>query len=379
MMYEMIDIEISKLRKYAKMIVPSANFDDEYTFYYDETNNIKKFYIKEKDFNSAFTQNFILGGLVHEGELEIDIQPLIKSFNLQKNAQEFKFKHIAKGDFLDCLKSNKLKLFLQFIVDNDIYVHYSSLNMLYWAIVDIVDSAIYKSNVASKLGLQFSNYLKNDLYRLSRLEIDAIKKLFYNFEYPNVKKEKFNYFIEELVSIFSDYVDNESFHFGLESLRQLLKEANKEGSLPFIMDNEDFILLGDFSQFFLRPIYLFKNSTHIFDNEDSIIETLKKYKILDAKEEIKNYSFVDSKSSEMIQLSDVFVGIMGKLTSYINTNSRDKIKNDFDSLISIQKENIDLLIDVIDKSNNKNIGFLHSTDSYEEMSKMNEIRKMRGK
>jgi hypothetical protein len=62
---------------------------------------------------------------------------------------------------------------------------------------------------------------------------------------------------------------------------------------------------------------------------------------------------------------------------YLNTSSREKIKIDLGLLIDIQKENLDLLIEVIEKSHDKNIGFIHNTDCYEEMSKMNEIREIR--
>lgn len=371
----MIDFEISQVRQFTKMLAPTADFETSFTFYYDETNNIKKFYVRENDFNYTFTANFVLGGLAHIGQAP-NVQPLIDSFKQQKTAKEVKFKHIASGDFLDCLKSEKLKLFLQFVKESNLYTHYSSLNILYWSIVDIVDSAIMSSEAAMQLGPQFANHLKNDLYKLSRLEIDSVIQLFYKFEYPNIKKESVLPFIEELTSLFDGYIDTDEFHFGLESLRQILKEAKKKGSLPFVMDEEDYILLQDLSQFYLRPIYLFKKSTHIFDNEDSISETLSDYRILDENEEIKNYTFVDSQTNLLIQLSDVFVGIMGKLTNYLNTSSRAKIDSELSSLLEIQLININLLIDIIDKSHNTNIGFIHNTDSYEEMSKMNKIRQI---
>ena len=221
--------------------------------------------------------------------------------------------------------------------------------------------------------------MKNDLYKLSRLEIDSVVNIFYNFKYPNIKKESIFSFIEALTSIFEGYIDTEEFHFGLESLRQILKEAKKTDSLPFIMEEDDYILLKNLSHFYLRSIYLFKFSKHVFDNEDSIAETLNGYKVLDESIEIENYSFVDSQENKLIQLSDVFVGLMGKLAVYLNTSTREKIDNDFCSLSVTQERNVDLLIDLIDKSHNKNIGFLHSTDSYEEMSKMDIIRKKRNK
>ena len=374
----MIDYEIGEIRMIIKLSALTADFDGSYTFYYDETNNIKKFYVRESDFNYTFTANFILGGLVHEGETP-NLQSLFDSFRLQPNVNEVKFKHIANGDFLDCLKSNRLNQFFRYVNNSNLYIHYSSLNILYWSIVDIVDSAIANSDAAVKLGFPYANRLKNDLYKLCKLEINSVINLFYKYEYPNIKSEFVLKFIEELTSLFDDYIDTLEFHFGLESLRQILKEAKKKGSLPFVMNEEDYVLLKNLTHFYLHPIYTFKNSNHIFDNEESIEDSLNGYRILDNGNEIKNYTFVDSKTSLLIQASDIFVGIMGKLTNYINTSSKDKINNDFNSFTSIQQSNIDLLINLIDRSERKNVGFLQSTDSYEEASKMIYIRMIRKK
>ena len=374
----MINFEISDIREMTKMLVPTADFDGSFTFYYDETNNIRKFYVKEIDFNSSFNSNFVLGGLVHEGT-QPNIKPLFDRLNLQNGIKEVKLKHIAKGNFLDCLKSEKLNYFLTYLLDSDLYIHYSSLNILYWSIVDIVDSAIANSEVAMQLGLDFSNHLKNNLYKLAKLEIESVIELFYNFEYPNLKKESVLEFIEELTSKFDGYIDTQEFHFGLESLRQMLKEAGKKDSLPFVMNGENYILIEDFSQFYLRSIYLFENSNHIFDNEVAILEILANHRIINGKKEIKNYSFVDSQSSLFVQASDIFVGLIGKLATYINTNSGEKIIDDLDSLSEKQLNNIDSLIDLINKSHGKNIAFLHSIDSYEELTKMNLIREIRDK
>lgn len=374
----MVNFDVSDVRRMTKMLAPTADFDSSFIFYYDETNNIRKFYVREIDFNSSFNSNFVLGGLVYEGN-QPDIKPLFDRLNLQKNITEVKLKHIAKGEFLDCLKAEKLNIFLKCLLENDLYIHYSSLNILYWSIADIVDSAIANSEVAMQLGLGFSNHLKNDLYKLAKLEIDLVTELFYNFGYPNLKKESVLEFVEELTSIFDEYLDTQEFHFGLESLRQILKEAKKKNSLPFIMDEEDHILIENFSQFYLRPIYLFKNSNHIFDNEVTISEIISKYTIIDGNQEVKNYSFIDSQSDLFIQASDIFVGLMGKFFSYINTSTRENIVGDFESLSERQLNNVDALIDLIDKSNNKNVAFLHSIDSYEELTKMSLIDEIRSR
>lgn len=373
----MIDFEIAEVaaaNQFARLLNPRVDFTTPYIFYYDETNNIKTFYVRENDFNYTFTANFVVGGLLHEGDIP-DIQPLIDSFKLQKTAKEVKFKHIAFGDFLDCLKSQKLTMFFRFLMDSDLYVHYSSLNILYWSVVDIVDSAIMNSAAAMRLGPEFDNRLKNDLYKLCRLEIDAVIQLFYAFEYPNVKPEKIGNFIEALSNLFEEYLPLQEFHFGLESLRQILKESKKKGELAFVMNEEDHVLLADLTHFYLRPIYTFKNSTHIFDKEDSIREALNEYRMLDNGVEFKNYSFVDSQDNQLIQLSDIFIGFMGKYTQYRNTHTMEEIKADIDSFSALQLENMKLFIDIINKSDLKNPAFLHATDSYEEVMKFDHITK----
>ena len=73
----------------------------------------------------------------------------------------------------------------------------------------------------------------------------------------------------------------------------------------------------------------------------------------------------------------MLVGLIGRLGSYLNTNSRDQIYSDFCALTQIQRENIDLLLESIDRSHDKNMGFLHTSDSYKEMSKIEVIRTCR--
>ncbi len=102
--------DISEEREMTKKIAPSADFDISFNFYYDETNNIRKFYVKEANFNSCFTANFVLGGMVYEGTSP-NVNSLISKLNLQKTVKELKFKHIATGKFLNCLNSEKLNIF----------------------------------------------------------------------------------------------------------------------------------------------------------------------------------------------------------------------------------------------------------------------------
>ncbi|MBW4578688.1 MAG: hypothetical protein KME42_03825 [Tildeniella nuda ZEHNDER 1965/U140] len=374
----MTQFDVNIERNLHKQLIPDADLDSAFKFYYDETNNFRKFYVKKSDFNYSFQSNFVLGGVVYD-ESEPDIQRLFSQLNLQNSINEVKLKHLAKGDFLSCLKSHKLNSFLRYLLDNNIYIHYSSINLLYYSIVDIVDSACENSEIAIQLGREFSLFLKNNLYKLAKLEIESVVNLFYRFEYPNLKRESIIPFIDELIDLFEDYEDEAEFHIGLTSLKHILKESRRKVSLPLIMNEENFILLKNFSDFYLRPIYLFKNSNHIFDKENSIEDLLSKFVLKDGDKVLESYSFEDSKYNLHIQVSDVFIGLVGKLSTFINTHSRVDIENSIQHLSIFQLESLDIYLELIIKSHNKNFAFLHAIDSFEETSKTVLLYQMRNK
>lgn len=369
-------IDLSAIREFEEAKHPSLDFDIQYTFHYDETNNIRKFYTKESGFNADVTKPFVLGGIVYEGDAP-DINSFFDGLKLQSNINDVKLKHIAKGGLLECLTSDKLKYLLQYLLHSDLYVHYTSINLLYWSIVDIVDSAILASESASSLGEGFARFLKDNLYQICKLEIDSIIELFHTYKYPNLKKEDISDFIDDLISIFCDYIQEYQYHLGLESLRQMLKQAKKKNSLPFIENEEDHVLIKNLLSAYLRNIFIFKKSKHIYDKEDSIIEILDKSTLQDGEEELTNHEFLDSSSSRFIQLSDIVAGLLGKFFEYVNTTSPEKIIIDFSALSENQKENIDLLIKIIDKSDAKNPSFLLTLDSDSEIDKVRMIRELR--
>ncbi|RWK71727.1 MAG: hypothetical protein EOR45_34805, partial [Mesorhizobium sp.] len=61
---------------------------------------------------------------------------------VQPGASEIKLKHVATGEFLDLLNAPRLEVFLSWLLEQGLFVHYSALDPLYWSIVDIVDSML---------------------------------------------------------------------------------------------------------------------------------------------------------------------------------------------------------------------------------------------
>jgi len=365
--------DVNEIRNDIKVLYGLNDIDDEFTFVYDESNNFRKFRVRETDFNVAFNSNFVLGGIVFK-ETAFDAEEFLKELRPQNSTREVKMKHIAKGDFQTCLKSGKLKYFLEGLLNSDLFCHYSTVNILYYSLVDIVDSAIINSEVSS-MEMPLLRHLKNDLYKLAKLELDAVIRLFNHYNYPNIKSDSVLNFIESLFNLFEKYENTEEFHFGLTLLKQILEESKSKGTLPFIMNEEDLILIKDFSQFYLKPIYLFKNSLHIFDEENSIESILNKIDLIDEGNVIKPYDFQNSESNLYIQISDVLVGLLGKFSTFINSNSLSYLIQNIESMSDLQRENLALLIKLIEKSENRNEAFIHSVASDDEMIKMLEITK----
>lgn len=370
----MINFEISKLRDVlnrSTLEYSNIDFSIHGQFYYDETNNIRKFYLKESGFNYDFTPNFILGGVMHEGPPP-EVKELFSSFSLKNRGKELKFKQIANGNFTDCLKSKNLSLFFKFILNSNLFVHYSSLNFLYWSIADIVDSAMKNAPDLFKRNRELAFTLKNDLYQIAKQETESFRKLFFNYGYPNIKKHELNGFINNFIQLLESYEGKIKYQGSIQSLIILL-ESSIQKELVFIMNKKDNILIDSLSNFYLKPIYTFLNSNHIFDNEEEIKKTISKFNITSDGEPIKNYSFVDSKDNDLVQLSDIFVGIVGKFMGYRNSHSIEEIFSDIDKFSDIQRENLSDFFNLIIRSHVKNQGLILNNDSLEEIAKFDQI------
>ncbi|MEO1634049.1 MAG: DUF3800 domain-containing protein [Cyanobacteria bacterium J06631_9] len=210
-----------------------------------------------------------------------------------------------------------------------------------------------------------------------KLECETVVRRFHKFNYPNLAKEQVPDFIDFLLSLLTKYASRRELHPGLGMLYIIFEESKKKKSLPFIEENESHILLNSFFEFYLRPIYMFKDSTHVFDHEAAIVKIIRDYRIMNSEEKIENYSFVDSESNLFIQASDILVGFIGKLEDYKNKKTKSNICSDFCSLSKSQLNNVNLFFGLVAKSKKKNPGFLFSIDSSEEKEKIELIDEIR--
>ena len=330
--------------------------DDKFAFYYDETNNIRKFLLTDDGTNVAEHKNFVLGGIaLQEGQALPEIASLRDALGMQDNAPEIKFKHVASGDFEAVLASRKMARFLAWLTECQLAIHYSSINIVYWSIVDIVDSIL-----ASKRFDAFSHgrrEMKNELYRIARMDKPAFLALMKHHGYPDIQRGKVADFIAD-VATFLNFHNPTAANLPTHMLKELVRKAQVLTELAFLVDDDADVLIDSFSSFFTMPVLLFKNATHVFDREIQVEKSLN----ADGFKQLAggiDYRFSDSKADPGIQLADVTVGLIGKYQDFVEEHRLPVLLARKKVWSAAQTETFDLLRGLIDYSDDVSNAFVH--------------------
>lgn len=349
----MIDVD-----EYRNMILTAnhlPNVDGRYTFYYDETNNVRKLHLTGGGMNIRRPESFVLGGIVHRGRPNaIDLTPLRASLRLQPNAKEIKLKHLGQGDFLQLLKSAKVEAFLKWVTEQGFLVHYQVTDLLYWSIVDIVDSILAE---AREPQLYMAHMLlKDGLYSVLRDDVDGTAEFLGRYGYPDVGRQRRPAFVAELLELVENREDMLD-HFAFYMLKGLLQMARKLTSLPYLEDETPNVLIEGFGEFFRNRLCLFKNSQHILDDEKVIEAYLEALPFTEKGAPLRHFRFANSQSEPGIQISDPLAGLLGKLFSHINRTPLGDLEAELEALSPQQRRSLALLARLLDASTDECPGF----------------------
>ena len=334
---------------------PLYGIKDKWIFYYDETNNIRKLHLTEDGANAEF-KNFVLGGIVHPASRVLpNMDSLIKSLVLQKSATEIKFNQLATGSFLGVLNSKKVKTLLKWLIDNDIYIHYTNFNILYWSLVDLVDSLWDDASLHKYM--PYVQEIKNELFRLCNIDLDVFAKLLRKYRYPNIQRSLNFSFMNEVADHFERLSEEPRADITELVITMMRRGANLD-EMAFLVDNDDDILIENFKDMYLRPIYVYPNSIHIFDEEDSVQADLENH-VVKFKGRLVDYSFVNSRQSIGVQISDGICGLLGSYFNFLEENTMEQLKIIKRKLNPAQTTTLELLRALIDKSDEASNGFCH--------------------
>ena len=351
------------------------NNQTKYVFYYDESNNCRKFWVDDskQQFNTDHTADFVLAGLVRKEEekVEASLETFRKPLKLQANVEEIKFKNLyAKGDFLQCVKERRLFETLSWIDKSPFYIHYTNVNNLFYTLVEIFDS-IVKPDEISEFGYDYFK-MKSVFYYMFKGKADALQILMFKYKYPNIQREDVEAFCNDLLFLLGsrrEMKEEEKFLAGM------LARAAHSDELVFLHDNDDYVMQENYAEFYADPIRKYQKSRHIFDEETTVQDIVKK-QIAMGENMADNFNFVKSETDIFVQLSDVVAGILGKLFKYINSTSVNQRRRDVEGLSKLQVENI-LLIDKLRmEADRENPGFLCSIGPWDGIGILNRFFEM---
>lgn len=339
-----------------------TNLDEPYMLFYDETNNPRTFRLTETGFNVNEKEYFILGGVGFKTIVDADLAPVERLFDdlkLPSNVTEVKFKHIQQNakDFLSLLTKPRFRCVIDWLESIDsVFIHYSFVDNFYFAIVDIVDS----TEESWYMGPDFNRELKDRLYSLIKKYKDRFIDLLIEVNYPNISDHR--YFITQVVEWLLTVNIFKDFH--LEYLRQSLENySNKR--LVFLDNNQDGVSINDYSSFYANCIVTYRSAYHLFDHEFIIEGLLKNNPIELCSEQLKNYSFVDSKDYRMIQVSDLVVGILRMWMAFLEERNQQELLVELASTTVDQKKYLMKFQRLMRKSLDISSGFKNGIGSNE--------------
>ena len=296
---------------------------DGWLFYYDETNNFRRFRFDSKkpsgyNADRALTHDFILGGIAFDSRRKPDAEQLMDRLGIQKK-NELKAGSILKNkDFMKDVGLERVHTFLEWMLDSSVIVHFSALNNLYWSIIDLVDEALDKE--AGQIMMPFHKMMKDQLFYFVANHLDKITPILQRYGFPNLESKNIDSFAKEVSSfILENSYDDTSEQFFLEVTRQLIKNIRTEKRMVFLSGGEQGVMIDSYVWGYVDAMQVTPNAFHRFDHEITIEKELQKYKLLEDEKPYDRYEFVNSKQDRFVQVSDVFIGILSELFHYTDS------------------------------------------------------------
>lgn len=338
-----------------------------WTFYYDETNNYRKFKLdpsKVSGYNDerAISNEFILGGIVLPPDVNPNYEDLKKKIKL-KDDSELKSKYFMRtGDFIKDISSERVNIFLNWILDNDLFIHYVSENNLYYSIIDLVDEIFEHKN--GEILIPFHKTIKEEVFDFAMEHLIEFTSILLQYGYPSIDDDKIYNFCSDLSDLIKSYsLQNTISNFGLECFRQCINSIKNDKKLYLLTDEKKLMLIETYIYTYFDSIFHFPTAYHIFDKEYEIEKRSEEYELKEYEKPYDRFEFRNSKSEFTIQISDAFIGILGKYfyfadLVYYDCSLKDQLITNDDAV-----ENLSLLNKIILKSEKLDYRFIKAVTS----------------
>ena len=373
------------------------NVDVQKNVFYDESNNYRSVYLRNGKLNIPEDNNFVQAGIVDDNDnAKFTVEELKLQLKIhQPSLQEIKAKNIFSGDFIDVVNDDKTLLFMQFIDKHKYPIHVTNLNILYWVVIDIVQSIIETINIKTILesltAQEFCDFLNINNYTEKTFREDHFKECkLMNF----VQRKQTALLLDvarcdkkSFISLLAKHnIPNISCPDDFINDLYLLYQANKEridtrgtisqwdklffekccldfhyGNLLYIQDEFEKALIEDFLIFYLHIPQIMTRCNHFFDEENTIQDLISKYPAGELSS-LKFY-FINSKNDVRIQVSDVLAGFFAKFYTFIDNHTYAELITVRNSLNDNAKKTIALLTKAIKRCDSISRGLSVRIDS----------------
>ncbi len=336
---------------------------DKLYLFFDETNNVRKLSLninKDNGLNDINTL-FVIGGVFFK--YNVNCVRLKKSFisffddnkvKLDGINNELKFSEFSnggKGENVEKIKkllnSNKLNILFKWMLKNKVYIHYSSIDLIYYVFIDIVESdqlikeiELYENRLPETILLnskvsEFHLGLKNLFDKVVRYDqLNFFVKL-HELNFPDINKVD----VEKLRILVKEQLDNYLKNNKLTDIEcdylKPLKRILDANDFYFSLDapKKEYCLLDSLTFVYFSRLLDYPKSIHILDNEYDIQTDLFNYKKKDKQSFNKGsvlgdlskvkFNFSDSKKNFILQISDIMVGFIKEIYLFCDKSKVD--------------------------------------------------------
>lgn len=316
--------------------------ESEETLYYDESGNVKHLILKGGSLNAESDTVFVLGGIQAEDTIFIES---LKSKLRKSPTSELKAHKDLNGNFAAILRKDNLRKILELIQEKKWHIHFTAVHVLYYGFVDIIDSI--KGTEVCPLEL------KAELYQVLRKNLAKTVNHFQKYKYPNIKQVHQEKFLDGIISMIddriNDFASKNLVRPSLILLKKLIDTAKRQYDLPFIQEEESNIWVQPFIQFYRQEIVQFHKKKLIFDEEKQVQKEIEKEDLKIDGKFLTNYSFKDSEKDAMIQVCDYVVSIIRKYIIFLDRAEPD-VETDIKSFDETQMRSYIILNSILKES-----------------------------
>lgn len=342
--------------------IPEYYFDRKETLYYDESGNVKRLVADNKKLNAEAETVFVLGGV--EAENSISVADLKNEMGKSPNV-ELKSTKYLKGTFSEILRKENFTMVFDLIRKKNWHIHFHAVQVLYYGFVDIIDSIEFFHDNPIEFKAILYDVLKTDPVKTH--------ELFYRCKYPDIPDDKREEFLSGIIALVDDFINtdaklNKMINASALILKQGFESAKLQTKLVFLCDEERNVWVSPFLQFYRTEIISFPNKQLYFDDEEQVRLAMDKEDIEINNKTVNNYSFIDSTTNAMIQVSDFVTSILRKYITFLD-RIESEVQSEIDSFDNKQMDNFKLMNRILKASLVYNPLFTHFTASFHTVQK----------